>query len=140
MLLLPHVTAVSANDDPRPVVSWSATAGAEADVVQIALRRSDASGSHEWIVYAPPSTISTLTLPALPAELATYAPSIAVGAVRVRLLSADFAAGYDAFRADYLDWMPAGNITFSSTAPLAAIPMDEVPETFTVVISEGDRP
>jgi len=139
--LLPHVTAVSATDDPRPVVSWTAAgAGAGADVVQIALRRSDVSGSHEWIVYAPPSPVSSLTLPALPQELASYAPSIALDSVRVRLLGADFADGFDAFRVDYLDWMPAGNINFSSTAPLAAIPMDEVPTTFTVVVSEGDRP
>lgn len=118
-------------------ISWTTSAAVTGDVLQVTNEWAGAD-FRGWILYAPAETISPLRLPTLPPEMAVLVPTTAPGTVRIRFFEADFINGYPAFRNEFLSWPPTGAINLTSTSALQAVPLDQVPQSFVLKISEAD--
>jgi hypothetical protein len=119
--VLPFIDSVSvyAADPSRPAVTWQADAGglAAVDGTVAAVTWQDVGPNESyvygtWVVFGPPAA-TTLTLPALPSDVASWAPSDSAtlgSPTPVGLIDATFLSGYADLRANIDALTPLGNL------------------------------
>jgi hypothetical protein len=103
---LPRVSlpAYDTADPARPEMIWTAAASlADTDGGAVLFAWSEGEGPRqEWGLLVPPDTASPLAVPALPAELASWAPTAAAeyDMGTIWFVDADWVASYDELRND----------------------------------------